>query len=86
MNKLMLLALFAIILGNVGCGNLSKPFVVPEENSDLMIEKPEPKPMRLPPAKTNVDAEEINDANYQKQASELDAEMKTERRIVSPAR
>lgn len=76
----------ALLVGLTGCSTLGKPLTVPEENPELKIDKADPKPVKLPPAKTSIDPDEINDANYTKQAKELENEMNREKRFVSPAK
>ena len=85
MKKMIAVLTVGLILAATGCSTLGlgKPLKVPE---DADKDKPDPKPMRLPPARTDVDPADITDANYNQEATKLENEMKRERKLVSPAK
>lgn len=81
MKKIVAVLTVGLMMSSMGCATLGTPLTVPDEP----VAKTEaPRPTKMPPARTNVDPEEINDENYSRQAGELEKEMKRERRYLAP--
>ncbi len=70
-----------VILSAAGCMT-PQPLTVPADPAD----RPAPRPVKLPPAKTNADPNSITEASYVQQATELEQEMSRERKMVEPAK
>ena len=81
MKKLFAALTAGVILSASGCMT-PQPLTVPADPAD----RPAPRPVKLPPAKTNADADGITEANYGQQATELEQEMSRERKMVEPAK
>ncbi|WP_020475594.1 hypothetical protein [Zavarzinella formosa] len=85
MKKIFAVLTVGVMLASMGCSTLGlgQPLKVPE---DADKDKMEPKPKRLPPARTDIDAAEITDVNYPQQANNLESELKRESKFISPAK
>lgn len=79
MKKIFATLTLGAVLSAAGCMTPG-PLVVPTDPAD----RPEPRPMRLPPAKTNVDPAGITEANYVQEAAELDAELNKGLKMTEP--
>jgi len=79
MKKIFATLTLAVTLSAAGCMT-PQSLVVPADPAD----RPEPRPMRLPPAKTKVDPAGITEANYVQEAAELDAELSKGLKLTEP--
>lgn len=80
MKKIVAVLTVGVLIASMGCATLGKPLEVPDEP---IKDKPEPpRPTKMPPPKTNIDPDEITDENYSAQATELEKEMKREKRYL----